>query len=84
MSVPFTHPLARQAQVWKTEGVTGKEGKILVVVTTLELDPKQKGYKADKFKRLSDAAREWVSHNPDEAGDVLVISKPKTWAGERH
>lgn len=83
MSTEFTHPLARQAQIWTTEGVKGKAGRLLVVITTLELNSKQKGYKAEKLKRLSDAAREWVSANPGEASDVLLISRPREWAGER-
>lgn len=83
MSTAFNHPLARHAHVWTTEGVSSKPGKVLVVVTTLELDPGSKSHKPDKLKRLSDAAREWVKANPAEANDILVISRPREWAGER-
>lgn len=82
MSDAFTHPLARQAQVWTTEGVKGKPGKLLVVITTLELNSHSKGFKADKLKRLSDAAREWLANNPGEANDILLISRPRDWAGD--
>lgn len=82
MTSAFKHPLARDAKVWQTDGIKGEASRVLVVVTTLQLDKGQKNYKAEKLKRLSDAAREWVKEHPAEASDVMLISRPKEWSGD--
>ena len=50
-----------------------------MVVTTLELDANDRKYKADKVNRLSDEAAKWVSENPKQATDFMLVSRPKDW-----
>ena len=77
----FKHPLARDAKVWTTAGLKGEARKILVVITTLELDPGHRKFKAEKSKTLSDAAREWIAQNAADVSDVLLVNRPKDWNG---
>ncbi|MDX7952724.1 hypothetical protein P7D22_16270 [Lichenihabitans sp. Uapishka_5] len=81
MAATFKHPLARDAKVWTTGG--GQDGttrRLLVVITTLELDETHKGFKADKVARLSDAARDWLKTQATEADDFVLINRPRDWA----
>ena len=80
MSVEFKHPLARDAKVWTTGGNEGNPVRILVIITTLELDSGHKSYKADKVGRLSEAAREWIKNHALEASDFVLISRPRDWS----
>lgn len=80
MSVEFKHPLARDAKVWTTGGHEGQPSRILVIITTLELDSNHKSYKADKVGRLSEAAREWIKNHALEASDFVLISRPRDWS----
>ena len=41
----FSHPLARRASVFTAKNSDGSEYGVLVIVTTLELDPKGQNYK---------------------------------------
>lgn len=75
----FSHPLARHVTVGTTNGVSKRPRKILVIMTTLELDPGSKKFKADKVKILSDAAEEWVEANVSEATDFMLINRAKDW-----
>ncbi len=75
----FTHPLARNAKVWPTSGVYGQSRRLLVIVTTLDLDPESKKHKTEKVGRLSDAAKEWLSFNQNEADDFIMINRAKDW-----
>ena len=81
--MPFSHPLARDAKVWRTAGIKGKIRPLLVIVTTLELDRDHKKFNADKVEQLSVAARDWIENNPAEASDFLLMNRPKTWAGDK-
>ena len=76
---PFTHPLCRHAWVWPMAGVKSKTDRILVVVTTLELDPEHKSHKTDKVARLRDAACDWMHANPEQATAVVLINRPRDW-----
>jgi hypothetical protein len=58
MTKRFIHPLARAARVWHAEGHDGSEQRILVIVTTMELDPKHKCFKKKLVEKLSHAAKE--------------------------
>ncbi len=80
----FKHPLARDAKVWVTGGAKGKARRVLVVVTTLELDKDHKKFDAEKVERLSGAAREWVDENAAEAADFLLMNRPRDWAGDKN
>jgi hypothetical protein len=75
---PFEHPLARKAKVWKARSKGGKDQRLLVVVTTLTLGAEQKGFNERNFKRLSQAASEFVSRNSGLDGYVL-INRAKDW-----
>lgn len=79
MSVEFKHPLARDAKVWTTGGNADAPTRLLVIITTLELDSGHKSHKADKVGRLADAAREWIKNHALEASDFVLISRPRDW-----
>ncbi len=76
----FAHPLARAARVWP---VTTKEDRvepILVVVTTLALDPANKRFKKHLVNRLSEAAQEHLSTNPQLASGFVLMNRLRDWA----
>jgi hypothetical protein len=75
----FTHPLARAASVWSTGGAKGRPHKLLVVITTLELDPAHKKYKADQVDRLAGAAKDWLGENASLAEDFMLINRARDW-----
>ena len=79
----FSHPLARDAKVWRTAGFEGEVRPLLVVITTLELDPNHKKFRAEKVDHLRGAAKQWLGAHPDVANDVLLMNRPKTWAGDK-
>jgi hypothetical protein len=71
----FTHPLARAAQVHRAEGLDGSEQSILVIVTTIELDPKNDRYSHALVERLSRAANAYVASS-SEATAFVLINRP--------
>ena len=75
----FTHPLARAAKVWVTGNPRDGGQTILVIVTTLKLDPTAKGFKPDKVDTLSSAAAEWLSFHQNEASAFLLVNRAKDW-----
>lgn len=81
MSTAFKHPLARDAKIWQTGGLNGKSIRVLVVITTLELDQGHKRFKAEKVGRLSDIAKEWVGQNETSVDDFMLVSRPRDWEG---
>ena len=72
----FSHPLARGAKVWTAKTHDGEEQRVLVIITTIPLEPDEKGYKKSLVERLSRAARDHLAelersrfvpaHEPDE------------------
>jgi hypothetical protein len=78
----FSHPLARAAKIWQGTAMDGSKRDVLVVITTLELDPDSKKYKKDKVERLAAAAHEWISTHSIPLDSFVLISRPKDW-GER-
>lgn len=74
----FSHPLARSAKVWSAEFAEGAPRTVLTVVTTLELDPDHKKFKAEQVDRLTAAARTFVADHPDKAAGFVLMNKPKT------
>ena len=78
----FTHPLARAAQVWPSMASTGQAQNLLVIVTTLELNPDSKRYKKDKVDRLSEAAVEWLSFHQDKAEGYILINRLRDWQAD--
>jgi len=72
----FTHPLARGARIWTAH--VGAPKRMLVVVTTLELDPNHKGYKKKLVDDLSAAAAEYLSSSGGADGYCL-INRLREW-----
>ena len=77
----FKHPLARDAKIWQSTGIKGKGQRILVVITTLELDEANRKYRAEKVERLTDAAKTWLAEHASAASDILFVNRPKDWYG---
>jgi hypothetical protein len=77
--MPFTHPLARAAKAWAATTQIGTVRRMLVVVTTLELDPKSKKYKKKLIESLASAANEYVAANPKEASGFIFINRLRDW-----
>ena len=78
MAVDFKRPLARSACLRPVVSIDGPERLLLVVVTTLQLDPERQGYKKAFVDRLSHAARNYLAHQPNSAGFVL-INRLRDW-----
>lgn len=74
----FSDPLARGAKVWPLRTVDGQEQKILVVVTTLELDPDCKKFKQKLVDQLSGSAREYIAETKAADGYIL-INRYRDW-----
>jgi hypothetical protein len=78
----FSHPLARGAKVWTARAHDGSEQRVLVIVTTIPLDPGEKGYKKSLVERLSRAARDYLADS-DEAASYLLMSRMRDWSGAK-
>jgi len=78
----FSHPLARGAKVWTAKAPDGAEQRVLVIVTTISLEPGNKAYKKSLVERLSRAAHDYLvdSH---EASSFLLISRLRDWKGAK-
>jgi hypothetical protein len=74
----FVHPLARAAKVWTARGKDDSEQRVLVVVTTVPLDPGHKGYKKSLVEKLSRAAREHLAESKD-AESFVLINRLRDW-----
>jgi hypothetical protein len=77
----FVHPLARGAKVWTARGKDDSEQRVLVVVTTVKLDPAEKGYKRSLVDKLSRAAREHLAESKD-AESFVLINRLRDWNSE--
>ena len=56
MTGEFAHPLARASRIYRARGLDGSEQSVLVIMTTIELDPKHNRYDDQLVERLSRAA----------------------------
>jgi hypothetical protein len=74
----FRHPLARAARVLRADGVDGTERLVLVIVTTIELDPKGERYDDRLVERLSRAANGYLALS-SEATDFVLVNPCKNW-----
>ncbi len=74
----FSHPLARKARVWPMTSQDGSERHVLVIVTTLELDPHNERYKKKLVNRLREEAAAFVAERFDVT-DYILIDNPKNW-----
>jgi hypothetical protein len=80
MARVFSHPLARAARVWRAEGRDGSEQRVLVVVTTLELDPRNHRYKAKLVEKLTRAAKDHLEQS-SEAASFIIMNPLREWRG---
>jgi len=74
----FVHPLARGAKVWTAKALDDTEQRMLVIVTTIALDPRQKGYKKSLVEKLSRAARDHLAESK-EAGAFMLVNRLRDW-----
>ena len=74
----FTHPLARGAKVWTAKSHDGSEQRVLVIVTTIPLEPGEKGYKKSLVERLSRAARDHLTASK-EATSYILLHRLRDW-----
>jgi hypothetical protein len=74
----FSHPLAKKAKLWPMRSQDGSVISVLVVVTTLALDPEHENYRKKLVNRLSDAVSEYLAENPAVANFIL-INRVKDW-----
>jgi hypothetical protein len=74
----FSHPLAWCAKVFAAHSLDGKEQQILVMVTTVELDPHSGRYKKGLVERLSAAAHDYVAKS-DHVTAFILMNRPKDW-----
>ena len=78
----FSHPLARASKVWTARTHDGVEQRVLVIVTTIPLEPDDKGYKKSLVERLSRAARDYLADSK-EAASFLLMSRLRDWTGAK-
>ena len=78
MLMAFSHPLARAAKVWTATTHAGAEERVLVIVTTIPLEPHDKGYKKSLVERLSRAASDYLTDSK-EAASFLLVSRMRDW-----
>ena len=81
-AMAFSHPLARGAKVWTAKSFDGVDQRILVIVTTIPLEPNDKGYKKLLVERLSRAARDYLADS-DEAASFLLVPRLRDWKASR-
>jgi hypothetical protein len=74
----FSHPLARAAKVWTAKADDGAEQRVLVIVTTIPLEPGDKGYKKSLVERLSRAAHDYLADSK-EAASFMLLSRLRDW-----
>jgi hypothetical protein len=74
----FTHPLAKKAKIWPMKSQDGSERRVLVVITTLTLDPESKNYKKNLVQRLSDAVSLYLEANGGVA-DFILLNRMREW-----
>jgi hypothetical protein len=82
MLMAFSHPLARAAKVWTAKAHDGGEQRILVIITTIPLEPNDKGYKKSLVERLSRAARDYLAES-HEAASFLLMSRLRDWSAPK-
>jgi hypothetical protein len=68
--------------VWVARGQDDSEKRILVIVTTLPLEPGQKGYKKSMVEKLSRAAREHLAEAKD-ADSFVLINRLRDWRADK-
>ena len=64
--------------MWTAKAHDGSEQRVLVIVTTIPLEPEEKGYKKSLVERLSRAAREH-SASSNEAASYMLVHRLRDW-----
>ena len=78
MTREFSHPLARTARVWIAQKQDGSEQRVLVIVTTMELDPENQRYKKRLVEKLSRAAKEYLARS-SVASAFVIVNPMRQW-----
>ncbi len=78
MSREFVHPLCRAAHIFEAERLDGSEERVLVIVTTMELDPSSPRYKKNLVEKLSYAAKGYLTKSSDATSYVL-LNRLRNW-----
>jgi len=65
--------------VWTAKNHDGVEQRVLVIVTTIPLEPGEKGYKKSLVERLSRAANDYLADSKD-AASFLLMSRLRDWS----
>ena len=76
-TMAFEHPLARRARVWTATSRDGTQQRILVVSTTVTLDPTDQRYRKPLVDRLSSAAGAYLTDSNEAAWFVLINGERK-------
>ena len=58
--------------MWTTKAPDGAEQRVLVIITTIPLEPGDKGYKKSLVDRLSRAAQDYLADSKDAASFMLM------------
>ena len=64
--------------MWTAKAQDGGEQRILVIVTTIPLEPSNKDYKKSLVERLSRAASDYLADSK-EAASFLLVSRMRDW-----
>jgi hypothetical protein len=79
----FSHPLARGASIFTAQDCDGNEHDVLVIVTTLKLDPESHNYKRPLVEKLSRAARKYLAES-GKATAFVLMNRPSDWQSGAH
>lgn len=74
----FSHPLAKKAKMWPLRSRDGSERRVLLVVTTLELDPENEKFKKKQVDRLCDAVSLYLEADGDVA-EFILVNRTSDW-----
>ena len=64
--------------MWTAKAHDGGEQRVLVIITTIPLEPNDKGYKKSLVERLSRAARDYLADSK-EAASFMLASRTRDW-----
>ncbi len=68
--------------MWTAKAPDGAEQRVLVIVTTIPLEPSEKGYKKSLVDRLSRAAQDYLADSKD-AASFMLMSRLRDWKGAK-
>ena len=68
--------------MWTAKAPDGAEQRVLVIVTTISLEPGDKGYKKSLVDRLSRAAQDYLANSKD-AASFMLLSRLRDWKGAK-